>query len=37
MRTRISELSALPDGPVVVAGWVDTVRDQKGGSVRHFA
>lgn len=29
LRTRISELSALPDGPVVVAGWVDTVRDQK--------
>ncbi len=28
-RTRVSALSALPDGPVVVSGWVDTVRDQK--------
>ncbi|MFM6981928.1 MAG: aspartate--tRNA(Asn) ligase [Microbacteriaceae bacterium] len=28
-RTRVSALSALPDGPVEVAGWVDTVRDQK--------
>lgn len=28
-RTRVSSLSALPDGPVVVSGWVDTVRDQK--------
>ncbi|WP_375388447.1 aspartate--tRNA(Asn) ligase [uncultured Amnibacterium sp.] len=25
----ISELSALDDGPVAVAGWVETVRDQK--------
>ncbi|WP_193571403.1 aspartate--tRNA(Asn) ligase [Leifsonia tongyongensis] len=25
----IKNLSALPDGPVTVAGWVDTVRDQK--------
>ena len=28
-RTRIAELAALEDGPVAVAGWVDTVRDQK--------
>ena len=28
-RTRISDLAALPDGPVSVAGWVETVRDQK--------
>ncbi|HEY0248337.1 MAG TPA: aspartate--tRNA(Asn) ligase [Gryllotalpicola sp.] len=28
-RTLISELAALPDGPVTVAGWVETVRDQK--------
>ena len=28
-RTLISELSALEDGPVAVAGWVETVRDQK--------
>jgi len=28
-RTRVSQLSSLPDGPVTVAGWVDTVRDQK--------
>lgn len=28
-RTLISDLAALPDGPVRVAGWVDTVRDQK--------
>ncbi|MBA4345752.1 MAG: aspartate--tRNA(Asn) ligase, partial [Microbacterium sp.] len=25
----VSQLSALPDGPVTVAGWVETVRDQK--------
>jgi len=28
-RTRIAELAPLADGPVSVAGWVDTVRDQK--------
>ncbi|MGT2425537.1 aspartate--tRNA(Asn) ligase [Amnibacterium kyonggiense] len=28
-RTLISELSTQEDGPVVVAGWVETVRDQK--------
>jgi aspartyl-tRNA synthetase len=28
-RTLVSELSALEDGPVAVAGWVETVRDQK--------
>ncbi len=28
-RTLIKNLAALPDGPVTVAGWVDTVRDQK--------
>lgn len=28
-RSRISELAPLPDGPVKVSGWVDTVRDQK--------
>ncbi|WP_164863446.1 aspartate--tRNA(Asn) ligase [Agromyces sp. LHK192] len=28
-RTLISDLAALPDGPVTVAGWVETVRDQK--------
>lgn len=28
-RTRIADLAALPDGPVRVAGWVETVRDQK--------
>ena len=28
-RVLIKNLSALPDGPVTVAGWVDTVRDQK--------
>jgi len=28
-RTRIAELAASPDGPVSVAGWVETVRDQK--------
>lgn len=28
-RTLVKNLSALPDGPVRVAGWVDTVRDQK--------
>jgi aspartyl-tRNA synthetase len=25
----VSQLSPLPDGPVTVAGWVETVRDQK--------
>ncbi|NBX22716.1 MAG: aspartate--tRNA(Asn) ligase [Microbacteriaceae bacterium] len=28
-RTLISELSRTPEGEVTVAGWVDTVRDQK--------
>jgi nondiscriminating aspartyl-tRNA synthetase len=28
-RSLISELSPLEDGPVAVAGWVETVRDQK--------
>lgn len=28
-RTLIQDLAALPDGPVTVAGWVETVRDQK--------
>ena len=28
-RVLIKDLSALPDGPVTVSGWVDTVRDQK--------
>jgi aspartyl-tRNA synthetase len=28
-RTLIKDLAALPDGPVTVAGWVETVRDQK--------
>ncbi|MFZ7086986.1 aspartate--tRNA(Asn) ligase [Curtobacterium sp. RRHDQ10] len=28
-RIRIADLAALPDGPVSVAGWVETVRDQK--------
>ncbi len=28
-RTLIKNLSASPDGPVSVSGWVDTVRDQK--------
>ncbi|MFM6968261.1 MAG: aspartate--tRNA(Asn) ligase [Microbacteriaceae bacterium] len=28
-RSTVSSLSALADGEVVVAGWVDTVRDQK--------
>jgi len=28
-RTLVSRLAAAPDGPVVVAGWVETVRDQK--------
>ena len=28
-RTLIKNLAALPDGPVTVAGWVETVRDQK--------
>ncbi|WP_448808396.1 aspartate--tRNA(Asn) ligase [Agromyces bauzanensis] len=28
-RTLIKNLAALPDGPVSVSGWVETVRDQK--------
>jgi len=28
-RVLIKDLAALPDGPVSVAGWVETVRDQK--------
>lgn len=28
-RTLVKDLAALQDGPVAVAGWVDTVRDQK--------
>lgn len=28
-RALIRDLAALPDGPVSVAGWVETVRDQK--------
>ncbi|WP_043993769.1 aspartate--tRNA(Asn) ligase [Leifsonia xyli] len=28
-RSLIKDLAALPDGPVSVAGWVETVRDQK--------
>jgi aspartyl-tRNA synthetase len=28
-RVLIKDLSALPEGPVTVSGWVDTVRDQK--------
>lgn len=28
-RSLIRDLAALPDGPVSVAGWVETVRDQK--------
>jgi aspartyl-tRNA synthetase len=28
-RIVVKNLAALPDGPVTVAGWVDTVRDQK--------
>lgn len=28
-RTLVKNLAALPDGPVSIAGWVDTVRDQK--------
>jgi nondiscriminating aspartyl-tRNA synthetase len=28
-RTLIADLAHLPEGPVRVAGWVDTVRDQK--------
>ncbi len=28
-RTLTADLAAAPDGPVTVAGWVDTVRDQK--------
>lgn len=28
-RTLVSDLAALPDGPVRVGGWVETIRDQK--------
>lgn len=28
-RTLVKNLAALPDGPIVVSGWVETVRDQK--------
>ncbi|HET6849730.1 MAG TPA: OB-fold nucleic acid binding domain-containing protein, partial [Gaiellales bacterium] len=28
-RIRIADLAALDDGPVVVGGWIETVRDQK--------
>jgi aspartyl-tRNA synthetase len=28
-RVVVKNLAALPDGPVTVSGWVDTVRDQK--------
>ena len=28
-RTLVKHLAALPDGPVSVSGWVETVRDQK--------
>jgi aspartyl/asparaginyl-tRNA synthetase len=28
-RTLVKNLAALPDGPVSVSGWVETVRDQK--------
>ncbi|MRG59633.1 aspartate--tRNA(Asn) ligase [Agromyces sp. CFH 90414] len=28
-RTLIKDIAAQPDGPVTVAGWVETVRDQK--------
>lgn len=28
-RTLVKQLAALPDGPVSVSGWVETVRDQK--------
>jgi len=28
-RTLTADLAAAPDGPITVAGWVDTVRDQK--------
>jgi len=28
-RIRISDLASLDDGPVVVGGWIETVRDQK--------
>ncbi|MBK5239167.1 MAG: hypothetical protein JJE28_08695, partial [Actinomycetales bacterium] len=28
-RILIKNLSATPEGPVSVSGWVDTVRDQK--------
>ncbi|MEO8908243.1 MAG: OB-fold nucleic acid binding domain-containing protein, partial [Microbacteriaceae bacterium] len=28
-RVVVKNLAALPDGPVTVSGWVETVRDQK--------
>ncbi|MGN6218182.1 MAG: OB-fold nucleic acid binding domain-containing protein, partial [Microbacterium sp.] len=28
-RVLVSQLKGLPDGPVSVSGWVETVRDQK--------
>jgi nondiscriminating aspartyl-tRNA synthetase len=28
-RSKISSLAALPDGPVTIGGWVETLRDQK--------
>ncbi len=28
-RTLVKDLAALPDGPVSIAGWVETLRDQK--------
>ena len=28
-RVLIKQLPSLPDGPVTVSGWVETVRDQK--------
>jgi len=28
-RSKISSLAAMPDGPVTIGGWVETLRDQK--------
>ena len=28
-RSKVSSLAALPDGPVTIGGWVETLRDQK--------
>ena len=28
-RTLVKDLAALPDGPVAISGWVETLRDQK--------